>query len=136
MKYTSKGFFKARAFTAGEALPVPGVVIRIFEGDEILSGADYSIKTGADGGTEVIELPAPDVAYSQLPNTAEQAYSTYNVEVSADGFYEKRINNVAIFSNTLSVLPLEMVPTAGMSNYVSPPTNTNFSQITENEELE
>jgi hypothetical protein len=136
MKYTSEGFFKARAFTAAEALPVVGAVVRIYEGEEKISGADFSLKTGVGGVTEQISLPAPDIAYSQLPNSPEEAYAVYNVEVSADGFYEKRINNVAIFANTLSVLPLEMIPNSGMQNYVNPPSDTNFSQISENEELE
>ena len=136
MKYTSEGYFKARAFTATEAFPVVGAVVRIYEGDEIVSGADFSLRTGVGGVTDQIPLPAPDIAYSQLPNSPEQAYATYNVEVSADGFYEKRINNVTIFANTLSVLPLEMIPNSGIQNYVNIPKDTNFSQISENEELE
>ncbi len=136
MNYNSNGYFKAKAFVASEAFPVSGAVVRIYEGGESISGADFSLRTDYDGITPTISLPAPAKAYSQYPNSPEQSYAVYNVEATAPGFYSKKLTDVAVFSGVLTILPLEMVPDAGISRDVNPPYSTNFSMITENEELE
>lgn len=136
MLNTSEGYLIIRAFTASEALPVPNVIVRIYSADEINLGSDFSIKTGRSGQTERITLEAPDKAYTLVPNSPEQAYSTYNVELSADGYQPKTLQNVSIFSGVLSILPVEMVPDAGLTINVTAPQDVNNSIIYENEDLE
>ena len=136
MKYTSYGYLKIRVYTAKEALPVPNVNVRIYGNEESTNGTDFSVITSESGLTEILELPAPDVSYSLSPNSSEQAYSTYNIEVSHENFYSKRIDNVPIFAGILSVLPVELIPNAGLERNVSSPNSNNFAVIYENEELE
>ena len=136
MNYNSHGYMQIRAFTATEAIPIPNAVIRIYSNEEFGGGIDYSVKTERSGLSEIIELPAPEVTYSLSPKAAEQAFSTYNVEISAEGYYPKLLSDVGIFSGILSILPVEMVPSSGMTRYVTPPLSTNFSIIKENEELQ
>jgi hypothetical protein len=135
MKYDSIGSFSARAFVASEALPVSGAIVRIYSNDEMNLGYDVSVLTGADGKTPVISLPAPDVSLSLSSGAPESAYATYNIEVTKDGFYPKKIENAAIFASTLSILPLNMVPDTGLTKNVTPPSTTDFSTVYENEEL-
>ncbi len=136
MEYTSEGYLKIRAFTASEALPVANAVVRIYGADEENIGIDYSLKTNASGQTEVISLPAPNKAFSLTPNASEQAYGTYNVELSADGFSPKLLRNVSIFSEILSILPVGMLPDAQITRNVTAPQGINTALIYENEELE
>ena len=135
MKYDSNGSFTARAFSASEALPASGIIVRIYSNDEMNGGYDASLVTDRDGKTEVISLPAPNVDYSLSQGAPEEAYTTYNVEVYGEGFYPKRIDNVAVFANTLSILPINMIPNAGLTKDVTPPTSADFSVVYENEEL-
>ena len=135
MKYDSTGFLQIAAFTASGALPSPNITVRITGSDEENIGVDYSLITDRDGLSDILSLPAPSLSYSLNSGSPEQPYAKYNVEASGDGYYSKRIYDVAIFSGIKSLLPLEMIPDAGITRNVSPPKSTNFSIITENEDL-
>jgi hypothetical protein len=136
MTYDSTGYLQIRTFVAGEAIPISDVNIRITGIDEPNGGIDYSVLTDRDGITKFIPLPAPSIEYSLSPNPQEQPYSNYNVEAFANGFYSKKLFNVAIFGSSRSTLPIELIPNAGLINYVSEPKSSNTSIIYENEELE
>ena len=136
MKYTSSGSFQAQASEGSGGLPVEGAVVRIYSSSEENGGVDFSLVTAKDGKTPIISLPSPNAAYSLNADAPEIAYATYNVEVAVPGYYPKRIYDVAIFADILSVLPLNMVPDGGLLNFVNPPSSTDVSIITENEELE
>lgn len=135
MKYDSQGFIQFNTYTAGGALPVPGVTVRIIGNEEGNIGIDYSLQTDRNGLTEVIALPTPSASYSLSPNPAEQPYAKYDVQASLDGFYPKAIYDVSVFSGIKAIMPLEMIPNAGLSKNNSPPYSTNSSIITENEDL-
>ncbi len=135
MKYDSEGYIQISAFTAGGALPVPNISIRITGSEEENIDVDYSLITGRDGTTDVISLPAPAIFYSLSPNPAEQPYARYTIEAYGTGYYPKRLEDVTIFSGVKSILPLEMIPDANITRNVNPPYSTNNSYITENEDL-
>jgi len=134
--YSSTGYLQIKAFSANEAMPTPFVTVRISGNDSYTIGIERVTVTGRSGLSEKIALPAPEVELSQAPNPSEQPYATYDVEASADGYYSKKILNVAVFAGILSILPLQMIPNAGITNSVTPPTNSNYSISYENEELE
>lgn len=136
MKFSSEGYLQIKASVAGEALPVEGLVVRVTGNEEGNGGIDYSVITSRDGLAQIIKLPTPDVSYSLSPGFAERPYATYDIEASHPEFYSKKLTDVAVFPGIVSVLILEMVPNAGLTNNVTPPLSTNFSTITENEELE
>ena len=136
MKYDSQGFIQVSAYTAAGALPVPDLTIRVSGSEEGNVGVEHYVTTNRNGLTEVIALPSPSISYSQAPEPAEQPYAKYNVYASGQGFYPKAVYDVAIFSGIKAILPLEMIPDAGFSRDVYPPSASNSSIITENEELE
>lgn len=135
MKYNSQGYIKINAFTAGGALPVEDVSVRIIGSDEENLDFDYTLITGRDGTTAVISAPTPSASYSAAPNPAEQPYAKYNIEAYGDGFYPKRLYDVSVFSGIKSLVTLEMIPNAELRRNVNPPTSSNNSIITENEDL-
>ena len=132
----STGFLQIKAYSASEALPTPSVTVRISGNDSYSNGIERITVTGRSGLSEKIPLPAPPLELSQAPNPREQPYSTYDIEASADGYYPKTILNVAVFAGILSILPLQMIPNAGIVSGITPPFDSNYSISYENEELE
>ena len=136
MQYDSTGFLEIHTFTAGGALPVPNINVRITGTDEGNLGSGYTVTTDADGISDIISLPTPSKSYSMSPGAAEQPYANYDIEAFGAGYYPKKLVGVAIFEGAKSILPMEMVPNAQIRRDTNPPSDTNYSVIYENEELE
>ena len=132
MSYTDSGTFIVKAYTAGGALPVPKSVVRISGADENNGFIEFSLITDVDGLTPRITLPAPQKGDSLTPNPKEFPYSKYNIEISAEGYYPKRINNVAVFAGTDTFLPINMVPLAIYERGVDFPADTLNTTVNEN----
>ena len=129
------GYMKINVFTASNAFPVADATVRVYGNEEQNGGFDFSIKTNRNGNTDVIELPAPSASLSMSPNAPEQPFSTYNLEISAQGYYPKTLVDVAIFQGIMSIIPVEMFPDAGLKRD-TPIADSNNSIIYENEDLQ
>ena len=132
MQYTDTGTLIVKTYTAGGALPVENSVIRIFGVDEENGLTEYSLTTDRDGLTERISLPAPPRSISLTPEQTEFPYAQYTVEISADGYYPKIINNLAIFSGTQAFQPVNMIPIAVYERGVDVPKDTLSTTVEEN----
>ena len=110
MNYDGFGKVRIRTYTAAGALPVEGSVVKIYGTDDYNKDVQYSLLTDSDGITDEISLPAPAKSYSTSPGAKESPYAVYNIELTKDGYYPKRIDNVPIFSDTAALLPIEMIP--------------------------
>ena len=110
MKYTENGTLTVRTYTASGALPVKNSLIRITGVDESNRFIDFTLLTDEDGVTRLISLPTPDKGLSTAPGAPQIPYAIYNIEASADGYYTKRINNVAIFPGINSSQAINMIP--------------------------
>ena len=106
----STGKIRIRAYTAGGALPIEGATVRIMGAEEDNRLISYSLLTDKDGLTEAVELPAPNSSYSLSPNPNEQPYALYDVEITAPGYYSKKINGLSVFSGVESVQLINMIP--------------------------
>ena len=106
----SSGTLRIHTNTAGGALPVSGAVIRIMGAEEENRSVSYSVITDHDGLTPRITLPAPETEYSLTPNPNERPFSIYDVEITANGYYPKRILGLNIFSGVDSVQIVNMIP--------------------------
>lgn len=115
MEFAGKGTLYIRTFTAADALPVEGVLVRIRGADEENRLVEYSFLTDRNGQTKKITLPAPKKEYSLSPNAPEVPYATYDIEVFGGGFYRKRFFNVTVFDATDSFQPVAMIP---ISRYI------------------
>ena len=136
MKYDSLGRIRIRAYAASGAIPIEGVLVKIYGADEYNKDVIYSLITDVDGVTKEMPLPAPSKYLSTSPGAAEAPYAVYNIELAKAGFYPKRIDNVPIFADTAAILPIEMIPlTYTFNGYVVPQSNLD-SIIYENENLE
>ena len=131
----SQGRLAIRALTAGGALPVEGTVVRIIGAEEANRLVAYSLLTDLDGLTESAVLPAPNIEYSLSPDPAELPYATYDVEISAPGYFSRRIYGVSVFSGVDSILPIAMIPLSDGDEQNYPIGSINAT-ITQNAMLE
>lgn len=99
---------KIYVFTADEALPIEGATIFITSsetGEEVLSAV---AKTGRDGQTESLALPA-SVAIGTDQTLDPASYTNYRVYINADG-YEPQNRNVQLVATIAATLPVAMTP--------------------------
>ena len=111
MPMSDYGQFMARAYTAG-ALPVEGAIIRIVGGEEGNRTVAYSLITDRDGATDTIQLPAPRGSLSMEPDSSELPYSVYDLEISAEGYYPRRIYGITVFSGVKTIQEINMIPSS------------------------
>ncbi len=135
MNYDGVGQIRVRTYTAASALPVEGTLVKIYGTDDYNKDVKYSLITDSNGITEKISLPTPLKQYSMSPNSKESPYAVYNVELTKEGYYPKRIDNIPIFSDTNALLPIEMIPLSYTESGDIIPNNNLNSTIYENENL-
>lgn len=135
MNYESFGNIRIRTYTASGALPIEGTVVQIYGTDDYNKNVKYSLITNSNGVTDEIPLPAPSKKYSTSPGAKENPYAVYNVELTKEGYYPKRIDNIPIFSETTAMLPIEMIPLAYTEDGKVIANNNLNSVIYENDKL-
>ena len=136
MPFDKTGTIIVRTLTASGALPIEGTVVRIIGGEEDNRFVEYSVLTDIDGATQILNLPAPDKSLSQSPGASEAAYALYNIEISAPGYYTKRIYNVAVFDDVETIQEINMIPIEIRETGPTYPRNNLITFVSENENLE
>ena len=136
MPFTKSGSLIINATSAGGALPTSGTIVKIIGTNEENRDIQYSIITDIDGVSERITLPAPARELSLSPASAEQSYATYDIEISAPGFYSKKIYNVAVFDGEETIQPINMIPMSTRNPGVDYPRGNLNTFVKENEMLE
>lgn len=121
----SEGKLRIRAYTASGALPVENALVKIRGAEEDNRLVAYTLVTDSDGLTPEVNLPAPSLEYSLSPDPAEAPYSIYDVEISAPGFYTKRISGLTIFPGVNSIQLVNMIPYSGEGYQDYPRGNIN-----------
>jgi len=101
------GYLIAQTRTNFETLPVVDahVTVRNEEGETL-----YILATDMDGTTEKVSLETIDREYSLDPNYQGHPYTSYDIEVTADGFETINIHGVHIFDGETAILPVTMIP--------------------------
>lgn len=122
----SSGTLRVRAYTAEGALPVQNANVKIKGTSEGVELVSFSSLTDNDGLSEVFVLPTPSVEYSLSPNAAELPYSLYDLEISADGYFTKRIKGLTVFPGINSIQLVNMIPGSGYLTENFPRGNINY----------
>ena len=135
MNFDESGTLIVRAFTAGGALPLEGTRIKLTGALEENRFYETNLITDVDGLTAKVVLPAPNRSYSLAPGAPEIPYATYDMIVSAVGYYTKKLYGIAVFSGVDSVQPVAMIPIGNDSTTPVPKNNLEI-YIKENERLE
>ena len=72
------------------------------------------LQTDSSGQTEEIELAAPPIEYSLNPESDQQPYSEYTLNVEAEGFEPVSISGAEILADVTAIQNVEMRPRADM----------------------
>lgn len=88
--------------------PVVGARVRIFDETNPQMAMNEDV-TDVNGKTIEIELVAPAFSLSQQPS-AVQPYSSYNIEVDADGFESIYISGIEILPDVVAVSNVALLP--------------------------
>ena len=131
----SSGTLRVRAYTAQGALPVKNAIVRVIGVGEDNRLVAFSSVTDVDGLSDLFILPAPDADLSLAPSPAELPYSLYDLEITADGYYTKRIRGLTVFSGINSIQLVNMIPGSGNMIEDYPRGNLNYI-IPENTDLQ
>lgn len=135
MVFDETGSLTVRTYTAGGALPLENVRVHIIGAGEENRFYEEDLLTDRDGITAKILLPAPKSSLSMSPSAPEVPYATYDMQVSAPGYYTKNIYGVVVFSGVDSIQPVAMIPLGDDAGGLYPKDNLNI-YIKENERLE
>ena len=132
------GFLITNVRTANGALPVEGATVNVFnssapsaDGNIPPSDTDiiYSMRTNRAGVTEKVALATKSKELSTEPGNV-RPFLSYNIAVSADGFYDTEFINVPIFPGITSIQTVDLMPVSefgtapnGSKRYVEVPDN-------------
>ena len=108
---TGTGYITVRVATALGAVPIAGATVIITPGEFGESDIFIVRTTDAGGLTERIALKTVERENSGSPN-GYRAYSTYNITVSAEGYYPKTYINVAVFDGITAMQSAFLTPLA------------------------
>ena len=129
------GTLVVRATTASGAYPVAGVNVSITGVSEIGKSTRLSLLTDENGLTQTVLLPAPPRSQSLSPENNGEPYAKYDVEVFKEGYYRKKLFDVAIFPGIASTLPVNMIPVTPYNEAENGPKDSETAIITQNEYL-
>ena len=105
------GTLYARVTAGRGTLPLEGVTVYIRDYSEEGEGNIlYTLKTGDDGLTPSVQLPAPDKSSSLSPGSTALPYSEYVLTAVKNGFNTVESVGVPIFDGVVSIQSVDMVP--------------------------
>ena len=122
------GTLRVQARTELGFFPVTGarVTVRVSGSDQILE----EVTTDESGNSPLIELEAPDVAYSLEPQREVRPYSTYDITVESSEFQTVRIVGVQILAGQEAIQEVLAVPRG--EGFVSLSVGQSWIEITPN----
>ena len=108
---TPMGTLFAKVTAGRGTIPLEGVTVYVRDytdgaGGELL----YTLKTGPDGVTPSVRLPAPDKASSLSPGGVYIPYSEYVITAVKNGFNTVENVGVPVFDGIVSIQSVDMVP--------------------------
>ena len=107
----SAGTMRISVISSVALLPVGNATVTIsYTGDPDAPLA--VLNTDSSGQTPEIELATPPLEYSLNPDSEEQPYSEYNIQVTAEGYEPILVSGSEVFSGQLTLQPIRMTPLA------------------------
>lgn len=117
----SLGFLIVNVNTANGALPIEGARVTVYGANPDKNGEPfldnnivYTLKTNRNGKTEKVALETKSKELSMSPNNPFP-YESYNITVTADGFYDASYLNVPVFQGITSLQGVSLIPLSEFS---------------------
>ena len=103
----STGYIQVHAYSSFAQIPLQNVAVTV----TALDGTAIAMRlTDRSGKIEPIEIPVPDLAASQRPDTGEIPYTSVNIHARLRGYEQISARRVQVFANTTTDQDLEMIP--------------------------
>lgn len=107
------GYIQVHAYSSFAQLPLQDVAITVTAND----GTAIAMRlTDRSGKITPIELPVPELAAGQSPDTGEIPFTTVNLTARLKGYEQIIIQRLQVFPDTLTVQNLELIPLSKMPN--------------------
>ncbi len=103
---TDIGRLQVRVSTENEAVPIVGAVVTVTDANGNLK---QLLTTDGSGLTTIIELPTKDRLLSLSPNNPSP-YAVYTIDVTAEGYFQKRFTDLPIYGGVTAVQSVSMIP--------------------------
>ena len=123
----STGYIQVHAYTSRARLPLVDVAITVTAEDGTAIGFRITDKNGK---IRQIEVPVPDAAASQSPDTGEIPYTAVNLYARKKGFEMIESENLQVFPGTVTDQDLAMIPLSELPGswnkaeiFITPPQN-------------
>ncbi len=109
--------------TLNQLYPVANAFITVFTDDQNGNIVIETDTTDESGKSDVFKLKTPSRSESQQSdNAGVLPYTNYNISVTSDGYVEKIIKNIPVFSGVVSVQGVDLLPIATAGKNTKPET--------------
>ena len=101
------GYIQVSAYTSRARIPLKDVAVTVTATD----GTAIAIRlTDRSGKIEPTEIPVPDLAAGQSPNTGEIPFTRVNLYARLKDYVQIENEDLQVFPNTTTDQNLEMIP--------------------------
>ena len=123
----STGYIRVRAYQSKAQIPLKDVAVAVTAPD----GTAIALRlTDRNGLAAPIEVPVPDLAAGQSPDTGQIPFTAVNIYARLKGYEQIENENVQVFPDTVTIQNLELIPLSEMPGaydareiFVTPPQN-------------
>ena len=105
---SGKGYIQVHAYTSNARIPLKDVAISVT--DKTGSAIAYRLTNRSGVLDRPIEITVPNIEYSQAPNPASAPFTAVNLFARLDNYELIAVNNLQVFSNTITDQDLAMIP--------------------------
>lgn len=103
----STGYIQVHAYTSRARIPLKDVAVSVTATD----GTAIAMRlTNRSGMIVPIEIPVPDVAAGQTPDTGEIPYTSVNLFARLKGYEQIENEDLQVFPGVVTNQNLEMIP--------------------------
>ena len=106
---TGEGKLIFQVSTGGGAIPLEGAFVTVSRADPESADVLYELRSGRDGKTPRVSLPAPSRTDSQRPSELPP-FSTYGVEVSLPGYETVIFQPLPVFDGITAIQQADLRP--------------------------
>lgn len=101
------GYIEVNAYMSNARIPLENVAIAVTASD----GTAIAMRlTDRNGLIEPIAVPVPSISTSQSPDPGIVPFASVNLYARLEGFEQQENEGLQVFANTVTRLPLEMIP--------------------------
>lgn len=101
------GQLQVEVYTSRGKIPISGASVLFYRGKEI-----FALEiSNASGNSKKISIPTPAPVDSQAVGTAIP-FTSVDILVEHPSFLSQTVENVQVFPETFSILPIELLPLA------------------------